>query len=181
MTTTALSTRQGGTGLRSTTAYALFCGGTTSTANLQQVASVGSLGQVLKSNGASALPSFENNVLQSNSSADLIGYYGNAFGTVTQATSKTTAVTINKPSGVITTSDSQLNNNATVVFTVNNNLVEEGYVATACTGDQGTAANYLAQAMKAASGSFKIRLTNLGADASEAVPINFFLTKLSAT
>ena len=46
----------GGTGLASMTAYALLAGGTTSTGNLQQVASLGSIGEVLTSAGAGALP-----------------------------------------------------------------------------------------------------------------------------
>lgn len=49
----------GGTGLSSTTAYAVLCGGTTSTGALQSVASVGTAGQVLTSNGAGALPTFQ--------------------------------------------------------------------------------------------------------------------------
>lgn len=49
----------GGTGLSSTTAYAVLCGGTTSTAALQSIASVGSSGNVLTSNGAGALPTFQ--------------------------------------------------------------------------------------------------------------------------
>lgn len=47
---------EGGTQLASTTAYAVMCAGTTSTAALQQVSGVGTLGQVLTSQGASALP-----------------------------------------------------------------------------------------------------------------------------
>lgn len=49
----------GGTGLSSTTAYAVLCGGTTSTAALQSIASVGTAGQVLTSNGAGALPTYQ--------------------------------------------------------------------------------------------------------------------------
>lgn len=49
----------GGTGASSFTAYAVICGGTTSTGALQSVASVGSAGQVLTSNGAGALPTFQ--------------------------------------------------------------------------------------------------------------------------
>ncbi len=49
----------GGTGLSATTAYAVLCGGTTSTAALQPVASVGTSGQVLTSNGAGVLPTFQ--------------------------------------------------------------------------------------------------------------------------
>ena len=49
----------GGTGLTSTTAYSVLCGGTTTTGALQSVASVGTTGQVLTSNGAGALPTFQ--------------------------------------------------------------------------------------------------------------------------
>ena len=50
----------GGTGNGSATAYAVICGGTTSTSNLQSIAGVGTSGQVLKSNGAGSLPTFQN-------------------------------------------------------------------------------------------------------------------------
>jgi hypothetical protein len=49
----------GGTGVASTTAYAVLCGGTTSTGALQSIAGVGTSGQVLTSNGAGALPTFQ--------------------------------------------------------------------------------------------------------------------------
>jgi len=49
----------GGTGVTSNTAYAVLCGGTTSTGAIQSIASVGSSGQVLTSNGAGALPTFQ--------------------------------------------------------------------------------------------------------------------------
>ncbi len=56
---TAIDVAHGGTGVASTTAYAVLCGGTTSTAALQSIASVGSSGDVLTSNGAGALPTFQ--------------------------------------------------------------------------------------------------------------------------
>jgi hypothetical protein len=49
----------GGSGRSDATAYAVICGGTTSTAAHQSVASVGTSGQVLTSNGAGALPTFQ--------------------------------------------------------------------------------------------------------------------------
>ncbi len=55
-----LSVANGGTGATSLTAYAVLCGGTTSTSLLQSVASVGTSGQVLTSNGPGALPTFTN-------------------------------------------------------------------------------------------------------------------------
>jgi hypothetical protein len=49
----------GGTGVASATAYALLAGGTTSTGAVQSIASVGTSGQLLTSNGAGALPTFQ--------------------------------------------------------------------------------------------------------------------------
>jgi hypothetical protein len=54
-----LPVANGGTGATSQTAYAVLAGGTTSTGAYQSVASVGTTGQVLTSNGAGALPTFQ--------------------------------------------------------------------------------------------------------------------------
>ena len=54
-----LAVKNGGTGDSSLTAYAVLCGGTTSTNPVQSVASLGTSGQVLTSNGAGALPTFQ--------------------------------------------------------------------------------------------------------------------------
>lgn len=58
--TGTLPVANGGTGDASLTAYAVLCGGITSTGAVQSIVSVGSSGQVLTSNGASALPTFQN-------------------------------------------------------------------------------------------------------------------------
>ena len=49
----------GGTGLSTTTAYGLIAAGTTPTGAFQQVSGTGNSGQVLTSNGAGALPSWQ--------------------------------------------------------------------------------------------------------------------------
>jgi len=50
---------KGGTGVATLTTYAIICGGTTTTGPLQSIASVGTASQVLTSNGAAALPTFQ--------------------------------------------------------------------------------------------------------------------------
>ena len=55
----ALPVASGGSGVTSATAYAVLCGGTTSTNPIQAIASVGTTGQVLTSNGAGALPTMQ--------------------------------------------------------------------------------------------------------------------------
>lgn len=56
--TGTLNVAHGGTGDTSFTAYSVITGGTTSTAPLQNVSGVGTLNQILTSNGAGALPSW---------------------------------------------------------------------------------------------------------------------------
>ena len=50
---------EGGTGDTSFTAYSVLCGGTTSHGGLQNVSGLGTSGQVLTSNGASTLPTWQ--------------------------------------------------------------------------------------------------------------------------
>jgi hypothetical protein len=57
--TGTLATARGGTGRGSATEYAVICGGTTTTGAHQSIAGVGTSGQVLTSNGAGMLPTFE--------------------------------------------------------------------------------------------------------------------------
>jgi hypothetical protein len=54
-----LTVPQGGTGLGSLTPYSVLCGGTSSTGALQQVSGLGTSGQLLISNGAGALPTWQ--------------------------------------------------------------------------------------------------------------------------
>ena len=56
---TSIPVVEGGIGRNSQTAYAVLCGGTTTTAAQQSIASVGTAAQVLTSNGAGALPTFQ--------------------------------------------------------------------------------------------------------------------------
>lgn len=60
---TDLAVADGGTGRSTATAYAVICGGTTGTGAHQSVASLGSSGQSLKSNGTGALPTFQTDAL----------------------------------------------------------------------------------------------------------------------
>ena len=55
-----LAVGNGGTGLSTTTAYGLIAAGTTATGNFQQVSGTGTSGQLLTSNGAGALPTWQN-------------------------------------------------------------------------------------------------------------------------
>jgi hypothetical protein len=67
--TGTLPVGNGGTGLSTTTAYGLIAAGTTSTGNFQQVSGTGNSGQFLTSNGAGALPTWQDGVSLSGNNA----------------------------------------------------------------------------------------------------------------
>jgi hypothetical protein len=104
-----------------------------------------------------------------------IGYASGAQGTVTQATSKATAVTLNKSAGRITMNNAALNTNTSVSFTVNNSIVSANdTIIVNISGGTATAATYNAWVDTMTSGSFIITLRNIsGGSLSEAVIINF--------
>lgn len=74
--TLPLPVSDGGTGATSATAYAVQCGGTTSTGAHQSIASVGTSGQVLTSNGAGALPTFQANAASTGAAKAWVNFNG---------------------------------------------------------------------------------------------------------
>lgn len=107
-----------------------------------------------------------------------IGYGPGAGGTVTQATSKSTTVTLNKPCGVIIMNAAALAANAAVSFVLNNSLVSlyDSLVVDLVTGMSGYS-YYRVQSTCIAGGAV-ITLTNTTAGSlSEAVQIGFKLLK----
>jgi hypothetical protein len=94
--TGTLPVANGGTGATTQTAYSVLCGGTTSTGAYQSVASLGTAGQVLTSNGAGALPTWSS---AASGTVTSVGWTG---GIVSVATATTTpAFTIAGTSGGI--------------------------------------------------------------------------------
>ena len=107
-----------------------------------------------------------------------LGYGTGAGGTVTQATSKTTAVTLNKPTGQITTNTASLAAGAVVTFAVNNSLVNQYDVPVLAIGSVGTGSAYEAWVSYVFNGYFYITLKNITAGAlAEAVKINFAIIR----
>ena len=99
-------------------------------------------------------------------------------GTVTQATNKTTGVTLNTESGQITMNTAALADAAEATFTVTNSKIAASDVVVACHGSAGTAGAYLVNANTMASGSFKVTVANVsGGGLSEAIVINFVALK----
>ena len=106
-----------------------------------------------------------------------LGYTAAAQGTVTQATSKSTAVTLNKSAGVITMNNASLATATNATFTLNNSLISANdTVILTISGGQTTPGSYNVFANSLAAGSVSITLRNIsGGSLSEAIAINFAL------
>lgn len=113
-----------------------------------------------------------------NLTTSAFGYTTGAGGTVTQATSKSTGVTLNKLSGQITTHNAALASAAEVSFTVTNNTVAATDVPVVAWASGGTAGAYSVQVSAVAAGSFRITLSNLTTGSlGEAIVINYAVIK----
>ena len=99
-------------------------------------------------------------------------------GTVTQASSKATGVTLNKPSGQITMNNAALADAAEVTFTVTNSEIAAPDVVVVNHGSAGTAGAYTVNVSAIAAGSFKVTVGNVsGSSKSEAIVLNFVALK----
>lgn len=102
-----------------------------------------------------------------------IGYAAAAQGEVTQATSKSTAVTLNKSAGQITMNAASLAATTNVTFTLTNSLLSTKDVLI-LNVTNGTSAAYNCWVSSMGAGSATITLRNISASPlAEAVVINF--------
>jgi len=104
-----------------------------------------------------------------------IGYSTAAQGTVTQATSKSTGVTLNKSSGQITMNNAALLNGAIVSFTLTNSLLSaKDVIVVNVAGGLATNGTYTSFVSNISAGTAVISLYNISAGSlSEAVVLNF--------
>ena len=103
-----------------------------------------------------------------------LGYTAEASGTVTQLTDKSTAVTLNKSAGQITTNNAALANATNVTFTLTNSTISAKDVIILSVSSGATAGAYNCWISSKATGSCTITLRNISASPlSEAVVINF--------
>ena len=112
-----------------------------------------------------------------NLNTDKAGYITGEGGTVTQATSKATAVTLSKKCGQITMHDASLAADTTVSFTLTNTTIVATDLLVLNHVSGGTAGSYLLNA-QAAAGSASINVRNVTAGAlGEAIVIGFAVIK----
>lgn len=103
-----------------------------------------------------------------------IGYTSAAQGSVTQATDKSTGVTLNTSMGRITMNGAALAGNTAVSFTLTNSLISTKDIIITNVSGGGTAAAYTVYVSSMTTGSAVITLRNLTAGSlSEAVIINY--------
>ena len=117
-------------------------------------------------------------LIKSSSPAAGIGYAVGAGGTVTQLTSKSTGVEINKMSGQITMHNANLLATTSVSFIVTNSAcaVTDAPIVAITSG--GTVGSYIAAIDAVGSGSFTVTLYNIGSIMlGEAVVLNFAIIK----
>ena len=106
--------------------------------------------------------------------SDQLGYTASAQGTVTQATDKSTGVTLNKSAGRITMNNAALASNTAVSFTLTNSLISANDAIIVNVSGGGTAGAYTTYISSMTTGSAVITLRNMtGGSLSEAVIINF--------
>lgn len=105
------------------------------------------------------------------SSSGVIGYTTGAGGTATQPTSKSTAVTLNKPAGQITMNSASLAAGAAVEFQLNNSFISTNSVVTP---NIVAYPSYTALAKQVDTGLCVLRVVNLSAGTlAEPVVVNF--------
>ena len=111
-----------------------------------------------------------------------LGYKVGSGGTVTQATNKTTAVTLNKINGEIVMNGAALADDATAAFTLTNNTIAATDVVIVNVASVGTAGAYQVTVGAVAAGSCSISVLNVsGGSLSEAIKLNFAVIKAVAS
>ena len=113
-----------------------------------------------------------------NLNTDKAGYITGEGGTVTQGTSKSTAVTLSKKCGQITMHNASLAAATTVSFTLTNTTIVATDLLVLNHVNGGTAGSYLLNA-QCGSGSATINVRNITAGAlAEAIVIGFAVVKV---
>ena len=112
------------------------------------------------------------------STESAVGYSTGTGGAVTQITSKSTGVTLNKRCGQITMNNASLSAAAEVSFTLTNSVIAATDVVMICIGSGATAGAYNVQCDAVAAGSCRISIGNMSSGSlGEAIVLNFVVIK----
>jgi len=111
---------------------------------------------------------------------EAFGFLANDGGTVTQATSKSTGVTLNKRCGAITMNNASLAASTSVSFTLTNSTIATDDVLVVNISGGATAASYLVGVDSVGAGSAVIHVRNVSAGSlSEAIVLGFAVIKVT--
>ena len=111
-----------------------------------------------------------------------LGYGVGTGGSVTQATSKSTGVTLNKAAGQITMNNAALAATTSVAFTLTNSAIGANDTVVVSLASGNTANSYTVSVDAVAAGSCSISLRNYSAGSlGEAVVLNFAVIKGATT
>ena len=114
-------------------------------------------------------------------SAAGLGYGTGSGGTVTQSTSKSTGVTLNKPTGLITMSNASLGANTNVSFLFTNSIIVSGDLVLVNIFDNASLNTYQACAENSRGGSVYIMLRNTSGGAlAEPVVLSYAIIKATS-
>lgn len=107
-----------------------------------------------------------------------IGYGTGSGATAVQPTSKATGVSLNKPSGQITTASGAIAANTAVSFTMTNNKIDANDIPKVVIKSGATAGAYVVQVDAVAAGSCRISIHNMTAGSlSETLVLQFNIEK----
>jgi hypothetical protein len=107
-----------------------------------------------------------------------VGYSSGAGGAVTQATSKSTGVTLNTPTGQITMNGASLANVTSVAFTLTNSTIGANDVVAVCILSGATTITYQVGVQAVALGSCQINVSNVsGSSQSDTLVLQFVVLK----
>jgi hypothetical protein len=115
------------------------------------------------------------------STSSPIGFASGAGGTVTQATSKSTSVTLNKACGQITTANTSIASNAVASFTFNNLFIDStAQVLFEVQSGAAAGASYVVEADNKGSGTCRVSIRNVTTGAlAETLVLSFWVASLS--
>lgn len=117
--------------------------------------------------------------IKSTSTSEGVGYLTGAGGTVTQLTSKSTSVTLNRPCGQITMNNAALNAGVSVAFAVSNTTVAIGdTISIQHSSGAADGGAYRIEPYNVTTNAFNVKVTNVtGGNLSEAVVLSFQVHK----
>lgn len=142
----------------------------------------GTNGSILFSSGGSTRMSISSGGAIRIPAPQIFGYTAGAGGSVNQAGSKTTTVTLNTPTGLINMQNTSIAANSAVEFTLNNSLLANNVIIFNVVGNAASANSYAVGTRSHTTGSVVVGVRNLTAGAlAEGIQLRYAVINASDT